>query len=55
MLGLLVRESTESFIRHSQADISKVKNLLGYVAEFKIQQGIIKATPWYIKFLKKIK
>lgn len=42
-------------VRHSQADISKAKNLLGYEPEFKIQQGIDKAMPWYIQFLKKIK
>ena len=38
-------------VRHSQADISKAKGLLGYQPEFRIQQGIDKAMPWYIKFL----
>lgn len=49
------REFRAGDVRHSQADISKAKNLLGYDPEFKIQQGIDKAMPWYIQFLKKIK
>ena len=40
-------------VRHSQADITKAKSLLGYQPEFKIQQGIDKAMPWYIEFIKK--
>lgn len=39
-------------VRHSQADISKAKNVLGYQPEFVIAQGIEKAMPWYVKFLK---
>lgn len=38
-------------VRHSQADISKAKNMIGFEPEFKIQQGIDKAMPWYINFL----
>lgn len=38
-------------VRHSQADISKAEQLLGYKPQFKIQQGIDKAMPWYIEFL----
>lgn len=45
------REFRAGDVRHSQADISKAKNLLGYQPEFRIQQGIDKAMPWYIKFL----
>ncbi|MBA6233475.1 MULTISPECIES: NAD-dependent epimerase/dehydratase family protein [unclassified Colwellia] len=40
-------------VLHSQADISKAKNLLGFEPEFKIQQGIDKAMPWYINFMTK--
>jgi UDP-N-acetylglucosamine 4-epimerase len=40
-------------VRHSQADITKAKSLLGYQPEFKIQQGINKAMPWYKEFLEK--
>jgi UDP-N-acetylglucosamine 4-epimerase len=38
-------------VRHSQADISKARSLIGFEPEFRIQQGIDKAMPWYIKFL----
>ena len=37
-------------VRHSQADISKAKRMLGYKPEFVISQGIDKAMPWYVKF-----
>jgi len=40
-------------VLHSQADISKAKNMIGFEPEFKIQQGIDKAMPWYIEFLSK--
>lgn len=40
-------------VRRSQADISKAKNALGYLPEFKISEGIDIAMPWYINFLKK--
>jgi len=39
-------------VRHSQADISKAKNALGYAPEFRISAGIAKAMPLYIHFLK---
>ncbi len=35
-------------VRHSQADISKAADKLGYVPEFRIMDGIAKAMPWYI-------
>lgn len=35
-------------VRHSQADISKARNLLGYEPEFNISDGIAKTMPWYI-------
>jgi UDP-N-acetylglucosamine 4-epimerase len=38
-------------VRHSQADISKAKTLLGYEPEFTIQEGVDKAMPWYVKYL----
>lgn len=40
-------------VRHSQADISKARTMIGFEPEYKIQQGIDKAMPWYIKFLSK--
>lgn len=38
-------------VRHSQADISKAQQTLGYEPEYGIQEGIKKAMPWYIEFL----
>ena len=38
-------------VRHSQADVSKALNKLGYSPEYKILQGISKAMPWYKEFL----
>ena len=38
-------------VRHSQADISKAKKILGYMPYFNISQGIHKAMPWYIQKL----
>ncbi|WP_298807460.1 NAD-dependent epimerase/dehydratase family protein [uncultured Psychrobacter sp.] len=38
-------------VRHSQADISKIQNALGYAPHFDIVQGIEKAMPWYVTFL----
>ncbi|MDP2562103.1 NAD-dependent epimerase/dehydratase family protein [Psychrobium sp. 1_MG-2023] len=38
-------------VRHSQADVSKASNNLGYQPEFRILEGIAKAMPWYKGFL----
>lgn len=38
-------------VRHSQADISKAQQLLGYVPQFSIDQGLEQAMPWYVQFL----
>lgn len=35
-------------VRHSQADISKIQNLLGYSPKFDIYSGIAKSMPWYV-------
>lgn len=36
-------------VRHSQADISKASSKLGYIPEYELIDGIVKAMPWYIK------
>ncbi|PHR95987.1 MAG: Vi polysaccharide biosynthesis UDP-N-acetylglucosaminuronic acid C-4 epimerase TviC [Leeuwenhoekiella sp.] len=36
-------------VRHSQADIGKAANKLGYLPEFRILDGLAKAMPWYIE------
>ncbi|MGP5439706.1 NAD-dependent epimerase/dehydratase family protein [Psychrobacter faecalis] len=38
-------------VRHSQADIIKIQNALGYEPQFDIIQGIEKAMHWYVKSL----
>jgi len=37
-------------VRHSQADISKAANLLGYAPPFVIDSGLEKAMDWYVSF-----
>lgn len=45
------REFREGDVRHSQADVSKAQQLLGYEPKFNIGQGIDIAMPWYVKSL----
>ena len=45
------RDFREGDVRHSQADISKIQNALGYAPHFDIIQGIEKAMPWYVESL----
>lgn len=40
-------------IRHSNADISKAKNMLGYTAEWDFKKGISEAIDWYRRNLRK--
>jgi UDP-N-acetylglucosamine 4-epimerase len=39
-------------VRHSQADISKAKKLLGYHPLYDVLQGLEVAMPWYTQFLR---
>lgn len=39
-------------VRHSQADVSKAVNKLGYAPQFRIQAGISEAMPWYLNNVK---
>lgn len=39
-------------VRHSQADVSKIKHLLGYDPKFEIREGISVTMPWYVTCLK---
>jgi UDP-N-acetylglucosamine 4-epimerase len=43
------REFRDGDVRHSLADISKAKRLLGYAPTHRVKQGIELAMPWYIK------
>ena len=38
-------------VRHSQADINKATNILGYQPQYRILQGVEQAMPWYKTFL----
>src|SRR5690554_5341431 len=38
-------------VRHSQADVSKAQELLGYAPSHRIGEGIEEAMPWYKRFL----
>lgn len=46
------REFRAGDVRHSQADVGKAQKLLGYAPEYRIMEGIAKAMPWYVRFLK---
>lgn len=39
-------------VRHSQADISKARHLLGYEPAYNILQGLEVSMPWYTQFLR---
>jgi UDP-N-acetylglucosamine 4-epimerase len=39
-------------VRHSLADVSKSKSLLGYDPEFSVRDGLDKAANWYMNFFK---
>lgn len=51
----IYRDFRAGDVRHSQADISKAKNALGYEPEYRIYDGIAKAMPWYVDFVKRMK
>lgn len=38
-------------VRHSQADITKAQQLLGYAPQYTIAAGLAQAMPWYVQFL----
>ncbi len=38
-------------VRHSLADISKARTLIGFEPEFSIRDGLVKAAEWYLKNL----
>ncbi|SDC18295.1 NAD-dependent epimerase/dehydratase family protein [Acinetobacter boissieri] len=49
--AVVYRDFRAGDVKHSQADISKIQQRLGYVAEFDLAQGIERAMPWYISHL----
>lgn len=47
------REFRPGDVRHSQGDLSRAKNLLGYAPEIGLKEGLVSAMDWYIATLKK--
>lgn len=47
----IYRDFRAGDVRHSQADVDKAVNNLGYAPEYRILQGISKAMPWYKNFI----
>lgn len=45
---ILFREFRPGDVKHSQADISKAKKLLGYDPIFNVETGILKTIEWYL-------
>ena len=50
---IIYREFRAGDVRHSLADISKAKKMLGYDPHYSLKAGLAKAMPWYIDYLKK--
>ena len=49
----IYRDFRAGDVRHSLADISKAKNLLGYSPDYKINEGLNESMDWYITDLSK--
>jgi len=45
------RDFREGDVRHSQADIRKAQQHLGYAPQYNLQAGVAHAMPWYVAFL----
>ena len=48
----IYRDFRAGDVRHSQADIIKARENLGYLPEYGVSEGIEKAMPWYIGMIK---
>jgi UDP-N-acetylglucosamine 4-epimerase len=47
----IYREFRDGDVRHSQADVTKAKTLLGYEPNYQILDGVSESMPWYKTFL----
>jgi len=47
---LIYRDFRAGDVRHSQADISKARRLIGYEPSHKLTPGLAEAMPWYVNF-----
>jgi UDP-N-acetylglucosamine/UDP-N-acetylgalactosamine 4-epimerase len=50
MKAIMYRDFRPGDVRHSQADVSKAENLLGYEPEYRIDAGLDESMDWYISF-----
>ncbi len=50
-LDPVYRDFRSGDVRHSQADITKARELLGFEPKYRLKDGIVEAMPWYLKFL----
>ena len=48
-LDPVYRDFRPGDVRHSQADIGKATQQLGYAPEYRIREGIQRAMPWYLR------
>lgn len=46
--SVIYRDFRAGDVRHSQADVSKINEKLGYIGHYNVLQGVEKAMPWYI-------
>ncbi|WP_286234335.1 NAD-dependent epimerase/dehydratase family protein [Thalassotalea sediminis] len=46
------REFRQGDVRHSQANVDKAKDKLGYAPSYRVQAGILEAMPWYLENVK---
>jgi UDP-N-acetylglucosamine 4-epimerase len=47
---VVYRDFRAGDVRHSQANIDKAKDLLGYQPLFNVDEGMLKAVDWYVSF-----
>lgn len=47
------REFRAGDVRHSQADVSKLEKLIGYVPKVQVKEGLQKSMGWYVNRLRK--
>jgi len=50
----IYRDFRAGDVRHSQANIDKAQNLLGYQPKYKISEGMDEAMDWYVSSLTKV-
>lgn len=48
----IYRDFRKGDVRHSQASVEKIQNLLGYKAQYVISEGVDLAMKWYVNILK---